>query len=97
MSEINIKVVELSEAIKKLAEIKAQCESGNVQIPKTIGGGNTVNEMESLANLYQEMNKHISTLITSTSLFFIKTKQGFEENDKNAALQLDKWTITVKK
>lgn len=85
MAEIQIKINKLSESITKLGSLKESCQSWNTTCPETIGGGQTVNELEGLASLYKSLNVHFIDLISNTILFMENMKDSFEESDNEAA------------
>lgn len=90
MSEINIKIDVLENAINELKSVKQECDATKKTPPETVGGGKTVNELEEIGKLYQKMNEHVSLMFESTILFLQKTKDGFEKDDQDAASKISK-------
>lgn len=97
MAEIQIKIDKLSESITKLCGLKESCQSWNTTCPETVGGGQTVNELESIASLYKNLNVHFIDLISNTILFMENMKDSFEESDNEAARSISAKAADVAK
>lgn len=69
MAEININIVELELSISRLQNIRTACES-NTAIPSIVGGGKTVGEIESIAEVYRDLNTSLIELVSNTIVFF---------------------------
>ncbi len=88
MAEISIKLIALNAAITKLNNLKTTCTSMDTSLPSSVGGGLTVNEMESIANLYKSMNANFADLISNTALFMENVKKSYQTTDTKAANKL---------
>ena len=82
MSEININIAEIDNAIAKLRGLQSKYISAP---PATVGGGKTVNELENIANTYMLLNKSFIGLITNTISFLENVKDSYSSSDKKAA------------
>lgn len=90
MSEINIKITEISNAIEKLRELQSKFNSRNTTPPSTVGGGNTVNELENIAGVYKTLNRDFSELLSNTIAFLNNVKTSYEESDQKARRAISK-------
>lgn len=85
MPEINVKIAPFDFAIMKLQQIQQSCSSAKTAPPATEGGGKTVQEMEEMGKLYNDMYDHFMELVSSSVLFLQKAKDGFVSSDMKAA------------
>ena len=85
MSEINIKITEIDNAIAKLQGLQSKCSLINTTPPITVGGGKTVNELEDIAEVYKALNIQFGELILNTILFFQNIKNSYVISDIRAA------------
>ncbi len=85
MSEIKVNLDNLEGAILKLNNYAANWESNPTTPPATVGGGQTVNELEELAQMYKDLNTHMVTLASTTAAFFTNVKNSYQESDQKAA------------
>lgn len=85
MAEIDVKITELNDAISKLQNLRLKCDSLNTNAPTTVGGGQTVNELESIAEVYKMMNKDLGDLISNTVSFLQNVRDSFISSDIKAA------------
>jgi len=84
MAEINVKISEINNAISKLQGLKSRCDSRNTTPPSTIGGGQTVNELESIAEVYKAMNNNFGELVTNTISFLENVRDSYVNADVKA-------------
>lgn len=82
MSEININIAEIDNAIAKLRGLQSKYIGAP---PVTVGGGKTVNELENIANTYMLLNKSFTGLITNTISFLENVRDSYSSSDKKAA------------
>ena len=85
MSEIKVNIENLEGAISKLNNYAKNWASNPSTPPATIGGGKTVNELEELAKIYEELNDHMVLLASNTATFFTNVKNSYQESDHKAA------------
>ena len=90
MSEINVKIVELDNAITKLQGLQKKCTSRNTTPPTTVGGGKTINELEEIASIYKSLNTDFSGLISYTIAFMQKVKNYYLSADQKSAKNINK-------
>ena len=55
MQVVNIKLLKLNSSIAKLKNLKTACENWDTKYPETVGGGQTVTELEEIAELYKKV------------------------------------------
>lgn len=85
MAEINVKITEINSAITKLQNLQSRCDSINTPPPSTVGGGQTVNELEDIADVYKALNRDFAELISNTISFLQNVKVSYMESDTKAA------------
>lgn len=85
MAEINIKITEINNAITKLQDLRSRCNSINTNAPQTVGGGQTINELESIASVYKTINVDFEKLISSTISFLQNVRDSYSSSDAKAA------------
>lgn len=85
MSEINIKVEALSEAIKKLHDLQKRVNQADRNFPTTVGGGAVVNELEAIAGVYKSLNDSLDMLISNTAFFMQNVKDSYVASDQKIA------------
>lgn len=85
MIEIIIRTAKLDESISDLKSLRSQCQNFDINYPNTVGGGRTVDELECMAKLYQDINNKFIELINNTISFMENLKDSFEESDRKAA------------
>lgn len=88
MAEIKIKIHALNDSISDLKNLRTQCQETKIVCPKTVGGGKTVNELESIGELYKSLNNHFINLISNTISFMENVKASYESSDKKAASKI---------
>lgn len=88
MAEIKIKVTEIDTAITKLQTLKSRSISADTKSPTTVGGGQTVNELEAIAGVYKSLNTHFSTLVQNTISFLGNVKDSYAASDQKAASKM---------
>ena len=88
MSEIKLKINELNDSIEALKKLKTECQEWDTTSPDTVGGGQTVNELEAIAALYKKLNTHFIDLVSNTVSFMENVKESFEESDIEAAKKI---------
>lgn len=85
MAEINIKITEINNAITRMQGLQTRCVSRNTTQPDTVGGGQTVNELENMADIYKSLNSHFEELVTNTILFLQNVRDSYESGDSKVA------------
>ena len=85
MSEIKINISALEDAIVKMNALKDDWSARNTNAPATVGGGQAVNEFESLAKLYKTLNDNMVTLASNTAAFLTNVKDSYQASDQKAA------------
>lgn len=88
MAEIKVKVTEIDTAITKLQALKTRCTSADTKSPNTVGGGQSVNELEAIAGVYKNLNTHFATLVQNTISFLGNVKDSYAASDQKAATQI---------
>lgn len=85
MVEIKVKITEINNAITRLQSLESRCSSRNTSPPATVGGGKTVNELESIADAYKTINTHFEELISNTISFLQNVRDSYTSSDTKAA------------
>lgn len=85
MAEINVKITEINNAITKLQNLQKRCNSADTKTPTTVGGGQTVNELEAIADVYKKMNISFGEMIANTISFLQNVKNSYASSDTKAA------------
>lgn len=85
MSEINVKITELNNAISQLQSLQSKCNSINSIPPTTVGGGNVVNELEAISKTYSNININLGDLILNTVSFLRNVRDSYVSSDTKAA------------
>ena len=88
MEEIKIRIEEINNAITRLQALQSKSSSRNTTPPVTIGGGKTVNELESIAGVYKTINIHFEDLIYNTILFLQNVWDSYISSDTKAASKI---------
>lgn len=88
MAEIKINILEINNSITKLKNLQSRCNSLDTKPPTTVGGGKTVNELESIAALYKNMNTDFCNLISNTISFLQNVKTSYVSSDQKAATKI---------
>lgn len=85
MAEIKLNINSLEDAISQLQDLRNECVNYGNLCPNTVGGGLTVNELESLVKTYDKLDNEFIQLISNTILFMKNVQKSFENSDKKAA------------
>lgn len=85
MSEIKINVEKIDVSITKLQKLKSKCILNSKTPPETVGGGQTVNELETIANEYRNIDSHLELLVSNTISFLQNVKNSYITSDQKAA------------
>ena len=85
MKEIKINLSNLGTAIGRLNSLKQSWSNDVTLPPVSVGGGETVAELEALAKLYQDLHSHMITLASNTATFLTNVGGSFESSDQKAA------------
>lgn len=85
MAEIKINIIEIDKSIAKLQTLKSKCVSNRKNAPITVGGGQTVNELETIAGQYRAIDSNLETLMTNTIAFLTNLKESYITSDQKAA------------
>lgn len=88
MGEIKINVNALNDAITRLKNLRTTCENTKNKIPKIVGGGLTVNELESISSLYEDLDIGFTDLVSNTISFMENVKDSYKSSDSKAASKL---------
>lgn len=84
MAEIKVNIQSLDTAIKKLESLRNECQDYGNLPPKTNGGGLTINELESLLEMYDTLDICFIDLISNTISFMTNIKKSYKKADQNA-------------
>lgn len=84
MAEIKINIQSLNAAIEKLESLKRECQDYGNLSPETRGGGLTINELESLLEMYDTLDNSFIDLISNTISFMNNIKRSYEGADRDA-------------
>lgn len=90
MAEISISTQSLEDEIGKLQTLKTNCAGFDVAFPDIVGGGQTVAELEEIANLYKKLNTDMVDLISNTISFMENVKNSYLSSDSKAASSISK-------
>lgn len=85
MSEININIVCLKDAITQLSNLRKNYVDYKILCPDTIGGGLTVTELNNLVKIYNNLDNCFIQLLNSTIGFMENVQESYENSDKKAA------------
>lgn len=85
MAEIKINIIEINNSIVKLQALKSKCISNRKNSPITVGGGQTVNELEMIAGQYRAIDSNLETLMANTIAFLTNLKESYITSDQKAA------------
>ena len=88
MAEININLLVIDNAISKLQALKSKCVSAKTAAPTTVGGGQTVNELEKIAKQYQDIDLHLELLVGNTISFLTNLKSSYNKSEQKAVKNL---------
>lgn len=88
MAEIKIKISALNDSITELKKLKSACQHWDTTSPQIIGGGHTVNELESIVTLYKSLNTHFIDLVSNTISFMENVKTSYESSDQESSAKL---------
>ena len=88
MAEINVKITEINNAITKLQNLQKRCNSADTKAPTTVGGGQTVKELEAVADVYKKRNISFGEMIANTISFLQNVKNSYASSDKKAASKI---------
>lgn len=89
MATIEINIEELDAGIRKLNSLQKKIEGNCLKPPMKRGEGNTIDELESIANLFQEVDKSFETLVINTVLYMNKVKKEFVQSDETASKKIE--------
>lgn len=84
MAEIKIKASEIDNAITRLKAIVTQATSSKTSPPSIVGGGQSVNELETIAGVYKNIDSNLVTLVQNTISFLSNVEDSFVSNDQKA-------------
>ena len=88
MAEIKVKITEIDSAITRLQSLKSASTSADTRSPSTVGGGQCVNELEAIADVYKSLNTHFATLVQNTISFLGNVKDSYVASDQKAASKM---------
>ena len=84
MAEIKINIQELERSVARLDQLAANWSAEQKTAPETVGGGKTVNELEDLAQVYQQLYRNLVLLASNTASFLDNVRESYEESDRKA-------------
>ena len=84
MAEIRVKINEIDNAIIQLKTIVTQMGASKNFPPSIVGGGQSVNELEAIAEVYKNIESHLIMLIQNTSSFLSNVESSFVLSDQKA-------------
>ncbi len=85
MSEIKINIDELNNLIIDLQNLQKKSSSFRENAPATIGGGQVVNEIEKIKNIYDGIDSNVEVMISNTVLFLQSVRDSYMSSDAKAA------------
>lgn len=88
MGQININIEALNTSISELKTMQRNWLDNKMRSIDTVGGGSTVNQLEEIAGLYEELNTKMGALLAGTISLLNKTKQEYEMSDLAMATKM---------
>ena len=88
MGQININIEALDTSISELKAMQRNWLDNKMRSIDTVGGGSTVNQLEEIAELYEELNTKMGALLAGTISLLNKTKQEYEMSDLAMATKM---------
>lgn len=88
MAEIKLSVEALENSIQDLNSLKQACSIYIPVVPEVIGGGQTVNQLEQIAEMYKTLNADLSTLVCNTISLMENAKQSYVSTDNMASSKI---------
>lgn len=85
MSEINVKISGVEDAITKLQNLQKQSASIGITKPATVGGGEVVGYLEEIADVYRKIYANFVSLVGNTIGFLENMRDSYAESDQKAA------------
>lgn len=85
MSEIKINIDELNNLLIDLQNLQKKSSSFRETAPAIIGGGQTVNEIEKIKNIYDGIDSNVEVMISNTVSFFKSVRDSYMASDAKAA------------
>lgn len=80
MAEININIAEIDNAVAKLRNLQLAINNA----PATVGGGNTVNELEEISEVYKKIDGNFIQLVLNTASFLENVKKSYASVDEKS-------------
>ena len=84
MVEIKVKASEIENAITRLKAIVTTATSSKTSTPSIIGGGQSVNKLEAVAEVYKNIDSNFITLVQNTISFLSNVEDSFATSDQKA-------------
>lgn len=84
MKEIKINVSEIDRSITQLNALVAQENSSKKFRLDIVGGGKTINELESIAEIYKNIDSNFTILVKNTISFLSNVRDSFVSSDQKA-------------
>lgn len=85
MSEIKINVNELNNLLIDLQNLQKKSSSFKENAPATIGGGQVVNEIEKIKNIYEKIDSNVEVMVSNTVQFLQSVRDSYISSDAKAA------------
>lgn len=85
MSEIKINAINLDAEIGSLRELKGKIASNKKNAPVTVGGGETIKQIEKLGDEYRTMEDKMESLLQNTISFMSNIQSSYATSDNNAS------------
>lgn len=90
MGKINIDIEALNESISSIQSLQNRWTTDKKKLPSKVGGGGTIDEMDLIAEAYENLDKNINTLLTSTVSFFENVRDSFISADSKSMEMFEK-------
>lgn len=88
MKEIRLNHEVMRECIRELNSLKSKC--AKAECPKAPGSDMAVTGIRQSAELYEQFNESLETLIGETAQYLSQMVRDFEEVDENMAKEMKK-------
>lgn len=89
MATIEINIEKLDAKIQELDSLHQRMLSDDLKPPMRQGEGNTIDELDSIANRFCKIDKSLETLILNTISYLIKVKNDFIQSEEEASKKIE--------
>lgn len=86
---ISADVLALDDKIRKLSDLRAECEALDVTAKTLVGGGSSIYLLNGIDEEYTQLKAAVLTLLDNSVGFFKNVRNSMVEVDNEAARQLD--------